>query len=479
MAVKFDPILGKIREDDASPNSITLSDLAEPTAKGSLIVGDGATSPSEQTVGADNTVLTADSTQPRGVKWATPSAGASPYDCTVASSGADYTDVQAAIAAGKVNILITGDITEDSDVVPTTNYTSITIGPDVTWTTGDYNIDMTSITHLTLWGFDMNSSIISRARTTSAVDFIAGAAGDYVTGGNFTFNNSGSTQIQEFNHADVVINLENVWIKCANGNGGGLNITKPECIVNNIKLTGGGASSRGGLVAANGGIVKNLEIDGTWQGSQGCINIQDGGMVDGVIMSSSTNTAFLYVLGGSLYNVEDSVNMDVVVEANNSRLGNIECDNLNITATSQGSIISNVKCNTVTIGTSVKSAVFNNIAMVQAATWAGSDCVINGLYAQSTLTFSGSNNIVNGLASAGAVTLSGTGNQVQFLTEAAVTVTGDRNNITGQVGTDAGGGANTITFNAGADNNLVHDCYVDVAIVDNGSGNVFAGVIVY
>lgn len=44
------------------------------TAKGSIIAGSGASTLAELTVGANNTVLTADSTTATGLKWATPSA---------------------------------------------------------------------------------------------------------------------------------------------------------------------------------------------------------------------------------------------------------------------------------------------------------------------------------------------------------------------------------------------------------------------
>jgi hypothetical protein len=48
-------------------------------AKGDLIAGTGADTFSKLTVGANDTVLTADSTAATGLKWATPSAGGSTY----------------------------------------------------------------------------------------------------------------------------------------------------------------------------------------------------------------------------------------------------------------------------------------------------------------------------------------------------------------------------------------------------------------
>lgn len=49
-------------------------------AKGDLIVGDGVTAPVLLNVGSDNEVLTADSSEPSGLKWAAPAGGAgSPF----------------------------------------------------------------------------------------------------------------------------------------------------------------------------------------------------------------------------------------------------------------------------------------------------------------------------------------------------------------------------------------------------------------
>ena len=72
--------------------TITNSMATEIAAKADLIVGTGAATFDNLTVGANGTVLTADSTvSPTGLKWATPSSGGMTLISTTALSGASTT----------------------------------------------------------------------------------------------------------------------------------------------------------------------------------------------------------------------------------------------------------------------------------------------------------------------------------------------------------------------------------------------------
>jgi hypothetical protein len=197
------------------------------------------------------------------------------YDATVGASG-DYADVNAAIAAGKVNVLIIEDVTEDSDVTILAEDTAITLANNVTWTTGTYDIKMGAFTRLSLWGHSMDSSIIVRTNTTDGDAFIDGGAGDTVTGGNFQFDNSGSNQTGYFNGNGMAGRLTNVWFKAPNNNGGGFEFTGAGTLLTGIHLTGGGSSCGTNVfVLRDGGSINGLYLDGTWKGGTAWLLLED------------------------------------------------------------------------------------------------------------------------------------------------------------------------------------------------------------
>ena len=68
---------GEGNTDWASPINDNWTDIENslPAAKGQLVSGDTNGDPTRLSVGADGTVLTADSAEATGLKWATPSSG--------------------------------------------------------------------------------------------------------------------------------------------------------------------------------------------------------------------------------------------------------------------------------------------------------------------------------------------------------------------------------------------------------------------
>lgn len=117
------------------------------TAKGGLLVGTGSATASELTVGANNTVLTADSTTATGLKWATPSSGGmtllssttlSGGTTTISSISQDYTDLWLFCNDGSISANAGFSIYFNSDTTAT-NYRSAKCLIDPTAINGEEN----------------------------------------------------------------------------------------------------------------------------------------------------------------------------------------------------------------------------------------------------------------------------------------------------------------------------------------------------
>lgn len=99
--------------------TIEIGELGDPTVKGDLIVGDGTGGPSVEAIGTNGQVLTADSVQTRGLKWATPAAEANTAS-NIGIGGVGVFDAKVGvdlqfrnINAGSSKISITDDSAND------------------------------------------------------------------------------------------------------------------------------------------------------------------------------------------------------------------------------------------------------------------------------------------------------------------------------------------------------------------------------
>jgi hypothetical protein len=396
------------------------------------------------------------------IEQASTTGGASEYDATVGASG-DYADVNAAIAAGKVNVLIIEDVTEDSDVTILAEDTAITLANNVTWTVNAYDIDMGAFTRIAIWGRSRDNSIIVRNNTADGDDFIKGGLGDSLTGGNFKYDNSASTQGGYFNGAQMVVHLENTWFLTPNTGGGGLELNGP-ANVNNIRITGGGTSSgQNVFVVKSGGVMTNVYIDGTWAGRVDSIRILPEGLISNV-MTNISQAMVLDVQGGSLngYTMIGS-DCDVDVTAL-SQVSNVKCYGFTVSGGSAGSVISGVTCNDIDISATGKQVVITGLSVESNDTFAGSDCSVFGLDMDSSGTISGSRNTIHGWSSISGqtLTLSGSDNVVVFNTAGNVVISGDNNIISGYIG-------GTLTINATADKTLITNLSNVGALTDNGT----------
>jgi trimeric autotransporter adhesin len=121
-------------------------------AKGDLVAGTGADTFSKLTVGANNTVLTADSTTATGLKWATPSSGGMTLLSTTTLSGAtvtlssisqDYVNLML-VVEGMTNATADGLFQIQPNGVDTQQRISIIMNNNTVTTTADYQAKINS-----------------------------------------------------------------------------------------------------------------------------------------------------------------------------------------------------------------------------------------------------------------------------------------------------------------------------------------------
>ena len=137
--------------------------------KGDILGATGASALGKLGVGTDGKVLVADSTQTTGLNWQT--AARNSVDAVVATSGADYTTLTAAVAGGAKRIGIKGVVTLAAAVDLTND--DITLVP----VSGDAEIAMTSTSfRLTVSGNNISFSGI-KIRITSTTSLASNSAG--------------------------------------------------------------------------------------------------------------------------------------------------------------------------------------------------------------------------------------------------------------------------------------------------------------
>jgi hypothetical protein len=150
--------------------TITNSMATAIDAKGDLVAGTGADAFSRLAVGANNTVLTADSTTATGLKWATPAASGSGLtfiSSTTIGSAVSAVTVSSAFSSTYANYLITVEL----DTASTASQLYMTLGSTATGYYGN-NIRLTP-NSATVTGF-------AQSNVTSMLSFFYSTDGGYL-----------------------------------------------------------------------------------------------------------------------------------------------------------------------------------------------------------------------------------------------------------------------------------------------------------
>ena len=371
--------------------------------------------------------------------------GISLYTATVDGTGGtgDYTTVNAAYAAGNTAIDVIGDTTETASTVLTTNL-SLRVRPSVTLNMDDYQITSSSATDIwiDLYG-EIDYSYTSG--TNTPLFQLPNNSNFYIEGySSGVFDNNSATGCYLINaglHTNTNVRIKNITIDLPSTSNLGINVSAfSESYAENIKIISGGASCR---YCLNGfRKVDGLFLKGSFSASVPAIS--DVQNITNVWTENGSTAIILIDSHGAISNF-GSVGSGVLhIQLTSGHSCAVSNGYLNATGSIDVGSYDNHKIVNVNGGIlDLSNAGANNNQI--------SNCDFDSL----------TSNIINGDDNM----LS----NVKVI--AGFAVDGDRNNLNGiRVGTT--GGADTITFNAGATNNIAVGCTTDAIIVDNGTTNI-------
>ena len=414
-----------------------------------------------------------------------PSVSVSVFQATVGDSGADYTSIAAALAAGKTRLLMLSNLTEAGIV------TLPTPAGDGGFTL--HIVEDAILTIPTASGFRFN-----------AASSVANISGEGQITYTFTTLNKklfdGAT-LGAYTSSLVNINGVNI-VNTSTVNG--TSLTDCNFRVKNLKyslppatlptaITGGGLTSISATPPVRG-IVENVEIAGGGNGCSDCVNIYDG-QIDLLRFTG----IFHETLG--TYSLTIGVNC----VANNVRTAQNDSRFISVSVGGVLSDLSNNVVNTDGVNVDMVTAYARlSNAMLGPGVFraTGGDAIVTGLRADSTVSFASVRNLFVNCTFGSASSVAFSANEQRFTgclfaTAVAsipsrhidfenctfvvsVIVGGGALDITFlgcRVGAAGGGGGGTITINSGALRTIVSSTRVDAAILDSGTDSTLDYVI--
>lgn len=248
--VQFDGTTGKLIKELGLPVTTTLTDISNTAPTNGQILkynsGSGVYEPSNPSAGSIDPF----------------------YDAIVATAGADYTTVSAAVAAGHKYILVEATIV--SPVIETAN---VVLTDDVyvfvkgSWQTDDYQIEFSaSDTTLRVEGNNTVDSQITVVLST-AVGLLLNTNASTVIMKNIAYNNqsSGGEGSGALNPNQGYL-LENVYMSCPNDIACGLDARGSSgneiCVMKDCQVNGGGTSCGAMIIPGQNDLIKNVLITG-------------------------------------------------------------------------------------------------------------------------------------------------------------------------------------------------------------------------
>jgi len=430
-------------------------------------------------VGAPGEVLSADAAEATGLKWIPAAAGASKFDAEVAPSGADYTTIAAAMAAGKTSILVSGATTETSHTFAGEEV-YVFVNPGVVVTFPD----------LVEWDFAITASKLTFEST--------GRGGKTLWTGASTqlFQNTDLAELRfiSMEHETVAPSVSSIinnfvgllshvdcLLKQYSGGLGGWQVTGSVSGVYLIDCEFFGTGSADDIYVINTSDqihVQGLIISGAW-GSRTAVFTSGitpfSGLVEAVTVDATTDIVlqFTRITVQSVVSVTAfAVNVTLGDDVN---ISNAKVDTLTMTNVAGAkAILQDCRIETLVLNGSTSQVKLIDCTIADALTVAADECEFIRCVFDSTLTLSGDRIKVRGGVVTGLVTLSGDGNSIPGMEAlVGVSVTGDRNRcndiVAGVINT--GAAAHTITISAAADLTIATGCLTDAAISDSGTNS--------
>jgi len=386
---------------------------------------------------------------------------------TVATTGAQFTTVQQAYSAGYHVINIIGNTIDTVNIdLSGTNDALIINLLDGVWTLNDCNILLgnTTFPEVYIQGNSFNQNNIIYQATSGSRAMIQSGNGSACELNNLYIRNL-STQINSpIIGLNTVSYIFNCYFSLPNLDNCGINLDVYS-FLNNIQIEGGGANCDNAFIIGAAAGIK-------------CNDITFYGQFNATTAISVTDCCF--------NNVYYQTNAVTLITATDSIITGLYSEGAMDLSLIGSTLINCKNNNTVNLSMGANSCLSNSNFSTLASTFNADNICISNIIVTTSATktgamgnrFSLSNSIFNG---ATGWTLNGTYMSINnnSFTQ-GLTITGDNNRIIGNmIGANGGGGANTITLNAGSDNNIVTNNQTDVAIVDNGAGNSLGNNIVF
>lgn len=420
--------------------------------------------------------------------------GASIFDATAGASGADYTSVRAAILDGKSRILVIDNTTEPSDINLPANGVVEGINSTVTIDLGTGN------------RFNMGDDCIVRnvkiTGSKSSQVIVVGNNGLFY---NCTFEytrTSDTASAAGFIDDSAVAKTNNKIINCTFDIGVSVNVDFDNFrAIYSRSSTSYGLQIRGCIFNGNSTSYRRQAF---WINSNNAL-VKDVilyNMGDSSGSLTLVSSDYVVVDGLSTRNCQGALEWDSTTDY--CTITNIVTDNTSVTLDCYNDNGSMSACD-IRGGvsfrgtfTNVSSCYFGNLTLASTCNNGNfTSCFLNSIldntsntdikfsscYVNNAITLDGDRFYFGSCLFSSNVTLGSNSTFNSFVgcnIRGNMTISGDDNSFTGgKVGSDAGGGSNTISINVGSDRTIIGDTRTDAAISDSGTGSSLSNNVVY